>query len=505
MAKKNQFILIFDQPILKNMLLSVSRNSKVKIFDQILKQITDLIENGSLEAGARLPSSRKLAKTIGVNRTTVIRVYEELGAQGYIESTPGSYTTVRKKQPIIQMQDVQIDDNPERYIYNDELGLNYDAMMYYLENGKSIENGKINFLQLSPDTRLLDSRHIKASMREVLNETQANPFDFTHARGYIPLRREIVKQMRLHNILAEDKNILVTNGSMQSLQLIFQVFSKPGDYIVVENPSYSILLLIAKIFQLEVIEISITNEGMDLNILEKVLNDKPIRFVYIMPTYQNPTGISMPHDKREKLVQLCGKKDCIIIEDSIEEELKYSGKTYLPVKSIDKNGQIIYLGAYTKVLAPGLRIGWIVGTNECIKKLTVLKSIFEISSSTLNQMFLYNFLIKGSFNLHLQKTIRVFNKRMKVAISSIKEYLPSEKIEWTEPNGGYMLWIKLLTKPIKNIENLFSDYGVLVHNGQYFFVKEPPDNYIRICIAQTNENEIQEGIRKIGDAIKTLD
>lgn len=487
------------------MLLNISRNSKEKIYEQIFNQLVHLIHNGSLEAGDHLPSSRELAKTLGVNRTTVIRVYEELGAQGYVESSPGSYTTVRKKQSIVQMSDMPRYDHHGRDIYTDRLGLNYDAMMLYLEHGKTIEKGNINFLQLSPDTRLIDSRHIKASMREVLNETQTNPFDFTHARGYKPLRGEIVKQMRLHNIFAEDQNILVTNGSLQSMQLIFQVFSKPGDYIVVENPTYSIVLLMAKIFQLKVIDIPITPEGIDVNILEQVLNDKPVRFVYVMPTYQNPTGISMPHGKREKLVQLCSNKDCLIIEDSIEEELKYSGKAYLPVKSIDKNGQVIYLGAYTKVLAPGLRIGWMVATQECIKKITVVKSIFEISSGTLNQMFLYNFLVKGAFDMHLQKTIRVFRKRMKVAVSSVRKYIPAEKIEWTEPNGGYMLWMKLLTKPMRNIENHFSGYGVLIHNGQYFFAKEPAENYIRICIAQTNETEIREGIKKIGEAIKILD
>ena len=119
----------------------------------------------------------------------------------------------------------------------------------------------------------------------------------------------------------------------------------------------------------------------------------------------------MPHNKREELLKLCEEKECIIIEDSIEEELKYSGKAYLPIKSIDKNGQVIYLGTYSKIMAPGLRIGWIIGTPECIKKLTVFKSIFEISSGTLNQMFLYNFLISGAFNLHLRKTIRVFKKK----------------------------------------------------------------------------------------------
>ena len=487
------------------MLLTVNKNNKITVFEQIVSQVTELINNGTLDAGARLPSSRELAKTIGVNRTTVVRVYEELWAQGYIESTPGSYTTVRKRQPIIFMKEEDITDNNLKHnIYRDSLDLQYDLMMHYLENGKMIENGKINFLQLSPDTRLLDKKKIKASMRDTLDETETNPFGFAHARGYQPLRQEIVKQMELHNMYAEDKNILITNSSLQSIQLIFQVFSKPGDYIVIENPTYSIVLHLIKIFQLKTIEIPITDEGMDLKILKRVLHKKPVRFIYTMPTYQNPTGISMPQNKREELLYLCKDKDCIIIEDSIEEEMNYWGKAYIPIKSIDKNGQVIYLGTFTKILAPGLRIGWIIGTSECIKKLTVLKSVFEISSGTINQLFLYNFFNKGAFELHLRKTMSVFKKRMKVATNALKKHIPAKTIEWSEPNGGYMIWVKLLTKPMKNIENHFSDYGVMIHNGQYFFTKEQPYNYIRICIAQANEHEIEEGIRRIGEAIKVL-
>ena len=486
------------------MLLTINKNSKTTIFEQIFIQITERINNGTLDAGTRLPSTRELAKTIGVNRTTIIRVYEELLAHGYVESTPGSYTTVRKRQMIVPLKQDNQENNRNQHIYRDNLYLQYDPIMHYLENGKTIEKGKINFLQLSPDTRLLDKRKIKASMRDTLDQTESDPFGFAHARGYQPLRQEIVKQMKLHNIHADDKNVLVTNSSLQSLQLIFQVFSKPGDYIAIENPTYSIILHFIKIFQLKIIEIPITDEGMDLKVLKRELEEKPVRFIYTMPTYQNPTGISMPQSKREALLQLCESKDCIIIEDSIEEEMNYCGKAFLPIKSIDKNGQVIYLGTFTKVLAPGLRIGWIIGTPECIKKLTVVKSIFEISSSTLNQIFLYNFFNKGAFELHLRKTMKAFKKRMKMAVNAIKKYVPAGKIEWTEPNGGYMIWVKLLTKPVRNIENHFSDYGVMIHNGQYFFTKEPPNNYIRICIAQTNEAEIDEGIKKIGEAIKAL-
>lgn len=488
------------------MLLTINRKSKESLVTQIYNQIAERINNGSLDAGGRLPSTRELAKTLGVNRTTVIRVYEELWAEGYVESTPGSYTTVRKRKSVTISKTEDFSDNFKTgQIYEDSIDLDYDLMFHYLENGKTIEKEKINFLQLSPDSRLLERKQISACMRDVLNETTADPFDYTNARGYKPLRQEIVKHEELHNINCSDRNILVTNGSLQSLQLIFQTFSKPGDTIIVEDPTNSIILLFIKIYQLNTINIPITNEGLDLMVLNKTLKSVSVRFIYTMPTFQNPTGVSMPPSKREELLRICENKNCIIIEDSIEEEMNYFGKSHLPLKAIDQKGQVIYLGTFAKVLAPGLKIGWIIGSPECIKKLSVLKSILEISSSTLNQIFLYKFFEKGLFELHLRKTIRIFRKRMRVAILSIKKYIPAEKIEWEEPSGGYMIWLKILCSYKENIEKYISEYGVMVHNGKYFFITSQLNNYIRICISQSNEDEIEEGIKRIGNAIMDLD
>lgn len=489
------------------MLLTINRDDKSTLFRQIFEQLSGLMNDGTLGVGEQLPSTRELARSLGVNRTTIMRVYEELWAQGYIESTPGSYTRVRKRQPaLVSEPGLSAGENElNANVYRATPDLAFDQMMPYLENGKRMEEEKINFLQLSPDTRLLDNKQVKASMKEVLNRLGPCSFGFAHARGHEPLRREIVKHMKLHSIDAEDKNILVTNSSLQSLQLIFQVFSKPGDIIVTEMPTYSIVLQMVKIFRLHIIEIPMTSEGMNLEMLEEVLQKKKVRFIYTMPAYQNPTGISMPQKNKDRLLQICRDKDCIVIEDSIEEELRYQGKTYLPLKSIDRGGQVIYLGTFTKVMAPGLRVGWIIATPECIKKLTVLKSIFEISSGTLNQVFLSVFFNRGAFELQLRKNMREFRKRMKIAVSSMKKYIPAEKTEWNEPSGGYMIWLKLLTKKRENIEQHFYEYGTLIHNGQYFFSKVQPYDYIRICISQLNESEIEEGIKRIGNAIKALD
>jgi DNA-binding transcriptional MocR family regulator len=505
MSENIQLYGIFTQPIILIMLLSINKKSHKTIFEQLFTQITGLIENGTLNTGFRMPSTRELAGRLEVNRTTIVHVYDELWAQGYIESSPGSYTIVRKRKPIIKTG--KTDENSQdkkKNIYSDNLDVDYDTMEKYVERKDKFEGDTINFLNLAPDTRLLDKKLIAGCMRKVLTDSKANPFDYTHSRGYPPLRQEIVKHMKLHSIHAEDKNILITNGSQQSLQLIFQVFSGPGDCIAVEMPSYSLLYPVLKIFRLKVIGIPMLPDGMDTEALKKIFSENKVRFLYTMPTFQNPTGISMPQNKREEILHLCEKGNCIIIEDSIEEELKYFGKAYLPIKSMDYENQVIYLGTFAKVLAPGLRTGWIIAAPECIKKLTAVKTIFDIASSSINQIFLYKFCSTGAYEIHLRKMMREFRKRMKTAVGSIKKYIPAEKIQWTEPTGGYLIWLKLLSGHIGNIEKYFLSYGVRVQNGMSYFISPQADNFIRISISQANEKEIEEGMIRLGKAISGL-
>jgi DNA-binding transcriptional MocR family regulator len=505
MIVNNQLFIIFSQPIFDLMLLSINKNSNETIVNQLLRQIEGLIDNGSLNPGYRMPSTRELAELVGVNRTTMIHVYDELWARGYVESTPGSYTYVRKrKTAVIPESHIENTDNLKTDLFHSNVDINLADIDKYIEGMNKTENEIIDMAHLVPDSRLLDKKMIGNCLRDIVSLADADLFDYAHPRGFAPLRLEILKHMKLHNIYADDNNIIITNGSQQSIQLIFQAFSKPGDKIVIEAPGYSMLFPLIKIFRLEVIEIPVTERGMDFKSLRKIAAKHEIRFIYTMPTYQNPSGISMPQAEREELLNYAESKNCIIIEDSIEEELKYFGKAHLPLRSMDISDRVIYLGTFSKVLAPGLRTGWIIANKECVRNLTAIKTVFEISSGSLNQFFLYRFLQSGLYELHLRKMMRAFRKRMNIAISSIRRHIPAERISWSAPSGGFLIWIKLLTKPIENIEDHFIKYGVNISAGRNYFSNQQSNNYIRISISNGNEKEIEEGIARIGQAIKNL-
>lgn len=486
------------------MLLSIDKNKSEPIFDQIVNQIKSLIENGDLVDGFQMPSSRQLASSLGVNRSTVIRAYEELWSLGYFESTPGSYTRVRKRKSIkhVSTENSKKDKFWSNHFKGD-YNLNYDRLNNY---GKGVRDDSdiINFQRLEPDSRLINKKAITACFRDALDETNQNIFGYCHSKGFEPLREAIASHMRLHSVNIDAENVLITNGSQNSLQLIFQSFVGKDDSIAVETPTYSMLIPLIKYYGCKVYEIPMLSDGLDLEVFKNVAAQNKIKLIFTTPTFQNPTGITMSQAKREELLSICEQNNILIIEDSIEEELKYFGKVHLPIKSIDNNDMVIYLGTFSKILAPGLRLGWIIADKECIKRLTALKTIFDLSTNTFSQLLMYQYCKSGQYELHIRKCLRAFRKRMKMALKSLKKYLPKDKASWEEPLGGFLIWINLKIDPNLNIDEHFAKFGVKVIDGKNFYISAPKEKFIRLSIAKCNEVEIEEGIKRIGEALRSI-
>ncbi|RPH33429.1 MAG: PLP-dependent aminotransferase family protein [Bacteroidales bacterium] len=489
------------------MLLSIDKSKKETIFDQLVNQIKSLIESGDLQEGFQMPSTRQLGVSLGVNRSTVIRAYEELWALGYIESTPGSYTKIRKRKGLSK----EILSTHHRESFWDELLTgaykpDYDKLKKFSQMVRDENEHLISFNRLEPDSRLIDVKLINTCIREAMANSEHNIFGYCNPRGYEPLRRSIISHMRLHGVNAGDENILITNGSQNSLQLIFQAFISKDDYVAAESPTYSMLIPLIKYYRCKILEIPVTESGMDIDVFERFLHKYPVKMVYTMPTFHNPTSVTLSQGKREQLLSLCEKHKVIIVEDSIEEEMKYFGKVHLPIKSIDSHGVVIYLGSFSKILAPGFRIGWIIADKECVNRLTALKTIFDLSTNTFSQIVLYRFCKSGYYELHIRKFLRIFRKRMKAALKALKTYMPADKVTWQEPLGGFLIWLRLNVKADKvDLEDHFQTFGVKIIDGNSFFYNPPNEHYVRLSISKCNEEEIEEGVKRMVKAIEVLE
>jgi len=485
-------------------LLKIKRQDKTPVFQQIIDQIIDLVDQKILQEGDPLPSSRKLAATLGLDRTTVYRSYLELAALGYVDSRPGAYTRVRKRAKVVSDEfsyrkgiiDWGIYSNPEsKRLY--EFFLNFHP-----EKAAQLPVDLINLSPLDLDPRTFPVDDFRRSLNQVLVNVGPQILCYGSYQGEILLRQDIAQRLQIHGISITPDEILITNGAQQAIELIFKLLAKPGEYVAIESPTYANVIPLIRHHGLNILEVPVNDRGMDLTQLEqKIAKKKPI-LVYTIPNFQNPTGITTDQEHREKLLSICERHRIPLVEDGFEEEMKYFGKAVLPIKSMDRKKVVIYLGTFSKVLFPGIRIGWIAAEKECIERLTGIKRFVDLSSSSVIQRALSVFIRNGSYDKHLKRIHRIFRRRMSTALNSLKEFLPPE-VTWTKPDGGYTIWVSL-SRAYENEDHFKTTllkHGVLVSPGLYYFSSSKLQKYFRISISSLNEIEITEGIKRLGGAL----
>jgi len=486
------------------MLLKINRKSQIPLFRQIIDEIRTYIDQGLIEVGQPLPPTRALADSLAVNRSTVMQAYEELQALGYLDSRPGSYNTVRQRRR-------EVAYNPERksIIRWDELSDDAVSELYSKFRTLSPESlpsglskaSMVNLAPLVPDPRLYPVQHFRSSINHVLQDSNADSLKYAQHLGFDPLRELIARRIRLHGISVSEREILITNGAQQALDLIVRLMGGKGRRVAVESPTYALLLPLMKINNVRLATIPMNDEGMDLDVLQKELCRGDIAFVYTIPNFHNPTGITTSHHHRERLLAMCTEYRVPIVEDGFEEDMKYFGKVPLTIKSIDEHNVVIYIGTFSKTLFPGLRLGWITADRELIERALVLKRFTDLSSGNLTQRAIHHFLEMGYYDMHLKRLHRVYRKRMQVAMSALERYMPPS-VRWNPPMGGYVIWLKTpVTRTSDELEMLLHPHGVHVCHGSVFFSDSGPSEFMRLSISQLDENEIVEGISRLGRAL----
>ncbi|MBN1799314.1 MAG: PLP-dependent aminotransferase family protein [Spirochaetales bacterium] len=487
------------------LLLRLDPKNKAPLFKQVFYQLKALIDSNSLKPGDKLPSTRSLALKLGLNRTTVFKAYEELWARGYTESSSGSYTTVRKRAEIATHK--RIEEN-EIIEWDNISSPNSRILTDSIEVHKPRKAGKdqIDFVSLSPDPGLMPVEDFRHCLNHVIKTKSGDLLTYGDPRGYKPLREYLADHMHRHSISVAADEILITNGTQNAIELILKLLVKQGTKIISEAPTYSLAIPLFNYYKTEIIEIPMTETGMDLDALENTIRKERSALIYTMPNFHNPTGITTNQAHREKLLALCEEYRIPLMEDGFVEEMKYFGKAVLPIKSMDRYGIVFYLGTFSKILFPGLRLGWIAAHETCIRRLSSITHALHISGNSLSQAALHRFCESGAYDLHLKRAHRIYRKRMQTALKSLKDYLPQKFVSYTKPAGGYTIWVRIENKNLGGDElvNHIDSYGVAVSPGTIFFPGKPDIPCFRISIAHQDENQIEEGIKRIGRALNDL-
>ncbi|MDV3104536.1 aminotransferase-like domain-containing protein [Thermococcus waiotapuensis] len=349
---------------------------------------------------------------------------------------------------------------------------------------------------------------IKKITAEILEEHADKALQYGTTKGFTPLRLALARWMeKRYGIPMSKVEILTVAGSQQALDLIGRVIINPGDVIVVEAPTYLAAIQAFEYYDPEFVSIPMDDEGMRIDLLEEKLEElkkqgKRVKMVYTVSTFQNPAGVTMSLERRKRLVELAEEYDFLIVEDGPYSELRYSGEPIPPIKHFDENGRVIYLGTFSKILAPGLRIGWVAAHPHLIRKMEIAKQSIDLCTNTLGQAIAWKYVEDGHLDGHIPKIVEFYKPRRDVMLEALEEYMP-EGVTWTKPEGGMFVWVTLP----EGIDTKFMlekavSKGVAYVPGEAFFVHRDKKNTMRLNFTYVPEEKIREGVKRLAETVK---
>ena len=362
----------------------------------------------------------------------------------------------------------------------------------------------ISFAGGLPAPELFPIEEINEINQIVLKEAGTKALQYTTTEGYAPLREWISKRMNERLGTAFDKdNILITHGSQQGLDLSGKVFLDEGDIVLCESPTYLAAISAFKAYGCSFIEIPTDEYGMNMDALEDVLSKTMnIKLIYVIPTFQNPTGKTWNLERRKRLAELSAQYGVAVVEDNPYGELRFEGESLPSVKSFDTIGNILCTGSFSKIFCPGFRIGWIAGDKDIIRKYVLVKQGTDLQCNTIAQMTIAEYLKRYDIDKHIKKIVEVYRRRRDIAVKCIECYFP-DNIKFTHPEGGLFTWIELPEEVSarKILEKCLEKKIAFVPGGS-FFPNENKENTFRINYSNMPEDSIEKGLQILGEVVK---
>jgi 2-aminoadipate transaminase len=367
--------------------------------------------------------------------------------------------------------------------------------------------GMISFAGGLPASETFPVKELEDISCEVLRQRGATALQYGTTEGEAPLREEISKWMMHEKSTVKPENILVTAGSQQGLDIVSKVFLDPKDIVVLELPSYIGGLQAFAAYRAKMIGVPQDEDGMRMDVLEKLLarlakRKKKPKFIYVVPDFQNPSGVTLPLDRRKKLLELAYQYEIPILEDSPYRDLRFKGDSVPAIYSLDTEKQVIALGTFSKILCPGLRLAWIMAPSEWMDRMVVAKQSMDLCCPTYNQLMVAEFMKRGLMQRQVENIRRLYGKKVEVMLAALKKYMP-KGVRWTRPEGGLFLWVKLPKKMSTNdllpkaIENKVA-YVV----GSAFHCNGKGQNTMRLNFSYPTEQQIDEGIQRLAKMIR---
>ena len=374
----------------------------------------------------------------------------------------------------------------------------------------TINPGVISLAGGLPYPGLFPIEELKDIVATVLDREGGQALQYGPTEGDPRLIDFLVQWMREHEGAEIDRSyFLICSGAQQALDLIGRVFIDPGDPIIVGLPTYLGAIQAFQSYRANLIGVPVDKQGMDVERVEEILKEfdgkgLKVKFIYIVPDFQNPTGVTLSLERREKLLDLCYEYDTVTIDDSPYRDLRYEGERLPMVGPMDKRGYAFSVHTFSKIFAPGPRLGWIVANPAIMDKLVMAKQPADLCTSSFSQAILFEFLNRGLLKSHIAKTVEYYRKKQETMLQALDKYMPKDAgIDWTHPEGGLFLWMCLPEHLDADV--LFPkaiEKKVVYVMGSAFHFDRSGKNSLRLNFSYPSEEEIEEGIKRLADLVK---
>jgi len=470
------------------------RGSKQPLYKQIADELERRISFGEFPPGSLLPSERKLAEQLGVNRSTVILAYAELRAAGIIEGRSGSGTRVNKYK---WGATPKITPNWHRYVEGGNFLPNV-PFLRRIREALQANSRLIDFAsgELAPDLSPLHE------MNDLMQRHGADYLGYVNPQGYGPLREALEAYLnRFREIRTTKSSILVTSGSQQSLYLITQCLLAPGDAVAIEDPSYNYSLPIFQSAGLRLFRLPVDRHGIRPDDVRVLYKKHRIKMVFVNANYQNPTGIVLSDERRMQLLDIASELGLPIVEDDPFSLTAYDGSPPPPLKSMDSIGSVLYIGSLSKIAASGLRVGWMVAPNSVVDRLADARQQMDFGLSVVPQQVAAQFLQSSFFQPHLERLRMQLLFKRDLIVQALRRELP-DLISFSIPEGGLHLWCKINAEV--NDGKLLEE---AVHRGVIFVpgsVYGSDSGFVRFTFARAKAEDIDRGIAQFAAALRPV-
>ncbi len=488
------------------MRIPLDRQSDVPLYQQIETYLRENILSGQLAPETRLPATRQMAQDLGVSRITVNNAYADLASEGLIYSREGGGTYVLAQAPLspLSVNDSGTDWPLWQQEFETEAGSSQE--MFATQPPPVARHPQpISFTGVG-DSQQFPVKDFYKAMQTVLRRDGIAAMEYgDFDGGYGPLRQTMTHVLASQGIQAHRDNILITSGSQQALALVCQILLKPGDVVLVESPTYNFALELFRSLDLKIVGIPLDERGMQVDRLEPLLQQHHPRLIYTIPNFQNPTGACLSGARRRRLVALADCYNVPILEDDFAGDLRYDGRTQPALKAIDPGGRVIYIGTFSKMLMPGLRVGYLVAEGPVFSRLVSCKRVNDLTTSLLIQRTLEAYVTVGRYQSHLRRSCRLYRERRDAMLAAIRRYLPAE-VHVDPPLGGLFIWLRLPDNiSCLDLLPVAAEEGVeFAPGGRFFPNPSDGERYMRLNFATQTSGDIELGIRRLGAALSRL-